>query len=221
MKLKFRKRSNIKTKLRSIFFGLVFSNLSIAGDIKAIQISSKEIQKEGVMLPSDLIKAIRFNDAGGDQLLLFTKLSMISKKQPNQRRIERYELNVVDLRKTANGWVKKWTINDFVDCPNLDSEANFFLENISVTDVNNDGFAEVSVPYGLFCGGGVDPRTIKVIMRTKNEKYALRGESKIAIPGQDSFGGGMRMDTSLQQKKNTLFKNHLVKIWDSIYVEKR
>ena len=212
---------NLKTKLHPIFFGLIFANISIAGDIKTIQISSKEIQKEGIMLPSDLTKAIRFNDADGAQLLLFTKLSMISKKQPNQRRIERHEIKVVNLKKTSRGWVKKWAVNDAVDCPNLDSEANFFLENISVTDVNNDGFAEVSVPYNLFCGGGVDPKTIKIIMRTKSEKYALRGESKIVIPGQDSFGGDMQMDASLQQQKNTAFKDLLVKIWDSIYIEKR
>lgn len=194
-------KMNVKTKLSSIFFGLIFSNLTIAGDIETTQVDSKEIQKEGVVLPADLVKAVRFNDADGDQPLLFTKLSMISKKQPNQRRIERYELNVIGLTKTANGWVKKWTISDFVDCPHLDAEANFFLENISITDVNNDGFAEVSAPYGLFCGGGVDPKTIKIIMRTKNEKYALRGESKIVISGQDPFGGAMRMDASLQQKK--------------------
>ena len=49
---------NIRIKLRSIFFGLIFSHLTIAGDIETTQVDSKEIQKEGVILPADLVKAM-------------------------------------------------------------------------------------------------------------------------------------------------------------------
>lgn len=209
-----------KTQVVFLLIGLTISNLTVAGDIKVTPIDAEAIRQEKINFISAPIKGIRFSDIDGEQLLLLTKRSTPSKSKPNKRRIERHELKAVNLIKSSRGWVQKWAINDFVDCPELDSEANFFLEKVSVTDVNNDGYAEISVPYSLFCGGGIDSKNIKIIMRTKNEKFAIRGESKVFMPHQEPFGGVMKMDAALQQHKYAAYKDYLTNLWNDIYIEK-
>lgn len=61
---------------------------------------------------------------------------------------------------------------------------DFFTADVGFTDLNLDGVAEVTVPYRLFCGGGVDPYTVKVILRDGTTKLAIRRESLVRYPGQ-------------------------------------
>ena len=209
-----------QTKLISIFLGLIFSRLLAASEIPTIPISTKGVQQEKISLAAPLVKGVAFNDVKGGHLLLLTKLSSPSKNKPDPHRMERHELKAIHFKKTTKGWLQEWAITDYVDCPGLDSEANFYLDQVSITDVNNDGHAEVSVPYNLFCGGGVDSKTIKIIMRTENKKFALRGKSKIVLPGQESFGGEMELDALLKKNKNAVYRDHLIRIWNDICVEK-
>lgn len=209
-----------QTKLSSIFLGLIFSSLLAASEIQTVPMSAKAVQQEKISLAAPLVKGVMFQDVKGEHLLLLTKRSSPSKSKPDPHRMERHELKATHFKKAAKGWIQEWAINDYVDCPGLDSEANFYLDKVSITDVNNDGHAEVLVPYNLFCGGGVDSKIIKIIMRTKNEKFALRGKSKIVLPGQESFGGEMEMDPLLKKNKNAAYRDHLIKIWDDICVEK-
>lgn len=209
-----------QTKLIPIFLGLMFSSPIAASEIQTVPMSTKAVQQEKISLAAPLVKGVMFHDVKGEHLLLLTKRSSPSKRKPDPHRMERHELKATHFKKAAKGWIQEWAINDYVDCPGLDSEANFYLGKVSITDVNNDGHAEVSVPYNLFCGGGVDSKIIKIIMRTKNEKFALRGKSKIVLPGQEYFGGEMEMDPLLKINKNAAYRDHLIKIWDDICVEK-
>ena len=165
-------------KLIPIFLGLLFPPLIAANEIQATPINIKDLQQVKVRLAAPLVKGVTFKDVQGKHLLLLTKRSGPSKSMTDPHREERHELKAIQFAKTAKGWVEEWVITDHVDCPSLDSEANFYLDQVSITDVNKDGHAEVSVPYNLFCGGGVDPRIIKIVMRTKRQKFALRGWRK-------------------------------------------
>ena len=211
---------NPQTKLISIFFGLMFSSLLAASEIQTVPISTKAVQREKISLAAPLVQGLMFHDVKGEHLLLLTKRSSSSKSKPDPRRMERHELKATLFKRAVKGWIQEWAINDNVDCPGLDSDANFYLEKVSITDVNKDEHAEVLVPYNLFCGGGVDSKTIKIIMRTKNEKFALRGKSRMVLPGQESFGGEMEMDALLKKNKNAAYRDHLNKIWNDICIEK-
>ena len=60
---------------------------------------------------------------------------------------------------------------------------------MTFTDVNGDGRVEATVAYHMFCGGGIDTHTVKVILREGATKLAIRGESTAIYPGQEPFGG--------------------------------
>lgn len=209
-----------QTQLISIFFGLMFSTLLAASEIQTVPMSTEAVQREKIGLAGPLVKGVMFHDVNGAHLLLLTQRASPSKNKPDPNRMERHELKATQFKRAAKGWIQEWVINDYVDCPGLDSEAHFYLDKVSITDVNNDGHVEVLVPYNLFCGGGIDSKTIKIIMRTKNEKFALRGKSKMDLPGQESFGGEMEMDALLKKNKNAAYRDLLIKIWNDICVEK-
>lgn len=202
------------------FYALTFLVSAIGSNTKTYQIDPNTIKSMGIELSYSPVKAIQFTDVSGDYLIVLLKHSSISRQLPNPEREEYHQIKVINFKKSGQSWINQWEINDFIDCPTLDSELDFFLDNVDISDVNKDGIYEVSIPYHMFCGGGVDPSIIKIIMRTGKSKFAIRGNSKIIIPGVEPMGGELTIDSALYNKKNIPFREQLLKIWHEVYLEK-
>jgi len=198
---------------------LVGSVAQAKGDnVISNKIDQRDLTRKHIAVTGQFVSALRVHDVGGQHILLLTSISGPSHAQPNPQRNERTDLRATYYDKAGPKWTEEWNIKDFVDCPGLDSSATFFVNNVTVTDLNSDGVAEVTVPYKMFCGGGVDTDTVKVILRQGAEKYAIRGESLVRIPGQQAFGGSYTADKDLSLPKNAAFKKHLTEIWNQVYV---
>ena len=193
-----------------------------AAEVSSSNIGKNELLREHITVYGDMVTAPTVQDKAGVYILVLSSASGPSRAQPNPARIERIDLRAIYYRKAgSNGagpWTEEWTIKDGVDCPGLDASAAFFATYVTVTNLNHDGVAEVTVPYKMFCGGGVDSDTVKIILRQGAEKYALRGESLVRIPGQDSFGGAYRADAVLSQPRNAAYQKHLLALWKQVYI---
>lgn len=91
---------------------------------------------------------------------------------------------------------------------------------MTFTDIDEDGRLEVTVPYRMFCGGGIEPATLKVILRQGERKLAIRGQQAIRFPRQ-TFGGEQTHDEALLAPRNAAFKRHLEAVWDKVSVDDR
>lgn len=193
-----------------------------AAEVSSSNIGKNELLREHIAVNGDMVTALTVQDKTGVHILVLSSASGPSRAQPNPARVERIDLRATYYRKAgSNGagpWTEEWTIKDGVDCPGLDASAAFFAKHVTVTDLNNDGVAEVIVPYKMFCGGGVDSDTVKIILRQGAEKYALRGESLVRIPGQEGFGGAYKTDAALSQPRNTAYQKHLLATWKQVYI---
>jgi hypothetical protein len=208
---------------RHIAFACAISCAALPALATDANVSSRRIGKADVIgqyiaFSGKVVAAWEVRDKKGLHVLLLTSLSGPSLDKPGSNRIERTDLRVSFYSKARGDWVEEWHIQDGVDCPMLDHEAEYFPGHVTVTDVNDDGIAEVTVPYKMFCGGGVDSDIIKVIMRQGREKYAVRGESLVRLRDQDSFGGSYKADASLALPRNAAYKNHLLKVWKQVYI---
>lgn len=179
------------------------------------------LKAERIAVPGKLVKAARIVDAGGEHILvvsLRTGTSSAENATPGDDE-ERHELFASLYVRKANRWAREWLIQDENDCPIVDSSANFFPKYITVTDLDQNGIAEVTVPYKYFCGGGVDSSTLKVIMRQGAQKFAARGQTQLAGEPGMAYGGELVFDPSLSLKENAVFKAHLQFIRDKVYIE--
>lgn len=168
-----------------------------------------------------LIRTYSFSDQQGEHLLILSRNAVDSTQEGAEKgRLEKKELRAALYRQNGNSAQQEWVIQDGVDCPVVDSEALFYTSQVTITDLLHDGTSEVTVPYRLFCGGGVDPATIKVILRKGEQKFALRGESLIVIPGSAPYGGSKTYDPELAKPQYRALKDHLTQIWNKIYIQK-
>lgn len=192
-----------------------------AAALNAIKVDQTYLDQQHLAFNGKLAGVWHIGDDSGLHVLLLTTLAGPSHEKKNGRseRKERIELHAVYYKRVNEQWVQDWTINDAVDCPELDSSASFFTNAVTFTDLDHDGRAEVSVPYKMFCGGGVESDTVKVIMRQGQDKFALRGESLVTIKGQGSFGGSKTADKSLDLPANAAFRRHLLAVWKTVYIK--
>ncbi|HJY64573.1 MAG TPA: hypothetical protein VJ455_10490 [Ignavibacteria bacterium] len=100
-----------------------------------------------------------------------------------------------------------WKINDFVkDCP-VDLTLKYIDKSISITDLNNNGTGESSFLYRMSCKGDVSPDDMKLIMHEGETKYAIRGEMKLNIKGEGTYGGKMNVDPSFDKAPKEFLEN--------------
>lgn len=112
----------------------------------------------------------------------------------------------------------RWKIYDFIkDCP-VDIVAEFVKNSLSVTDLDNNSTAEVWVMYKTVCHGDVSPSDMKIIMYEGDQKFAMRGESRIQYGIDDDNkplieGGSYTYDKAFQQGPK-VFREYAEKLWN-------
>jgi len=177
-------------------------------------ISDEELVARGLPVPANFTYVRRVVDGQGEHVLELQREEKESDSNPGSGRFEFTRLKATYFTKVGRGWIKEWTVMDYVDCPDMDVDADFFYKAITVTDLNRDGVAEVSLPYHLFCGTGVDAHSVKVIMREGVLKYAVRGEADVVRQrGIRSTFGTRVFDKSLDAANLVSYKYHLDKVW--------
>ena len=120
-----------------------------------------------------------------------------------------------DLELHAYGYAgatKQWQANDFVRECELDQVLAYRAKSLAVTDLDNDGIAEVSFAYEQTCAGDVSPHTLKLLMYEGTTKYAVRGETIVDIGSGEKVDGGYELDPALKNAP-AAFAEHLKARW--------
>lgn len=202
----------------ALSFGFAMSCNADVGLLTPLQVDKTKLATERIVSGGTVISVQGIRDKDGEHILVLTRRGGASPSRPNTGRIDYIELKATFYRRTGNQWQPEWTIHDLVDCPNLDSVAEFFPKAVKFTDLNGDGSVEVTVPYHMFCGGAIEPHTVKVILREGATKLAIRGESRMLYPGQEPFGGEHQYDKALLQPDRAAYKRHLDQVWQAVSV---
>jgi hypothetical protein len=118
-----------------------------------------------------------------------------------------------------------WSMSDNVSCPGLDISADFIPQSITFNAITphtgTPDNVEVTVGYKMFCGGGVDPKKLKLLYHDNTQKYALRGETEIVFSQDKNHGtgGAYKMDAQFQ-KAPIQIQTFMKSLWDKIKTEK-
>ncbi|HEX4956980.1 MAG TPA: hypothetical protein VFV46_02280 [Lacibacter sp.] len=142
-----------------------------------------------------LREAKKWYDATGENwLVLYETDAYITGKQSGATA----KLAAILYQKTDSGFLKKWTMNDYIKDCELDITCRFYDNHLSITDLDSNHVAEIMLVYALSCKGDVSPNLKKLILYTNGTKYAIRGE-ELMLLGKDTLGGITTIDSSLQQ----------------------
>lgn len=112
-------------------------------------------------------------------------------------------------------WEQAWQDVDPTECPGLDLEADFFVDPFQATDLDGDGRAEYTVASHAFCGGGVDPRALRLMLVQGEQALRVEGESVVRIEGEPAFGGD-RLDSDEIADAPAAIREHLDQVWARI-----
>lgn len=160
-----------------------------------------------------VVQALRYTDRTGAYCVLTTEIAPRVAPGTSAENGRRADLYAYQYQLPATGApTLSWQVHDFVDdCP-LDIEARFLPGSLTVTDLDQNGTAEVWVVYRTTCRGDVSPSTQKIIMREGGQKYAVRGSSRISLGSGQYDGGNFTMDAALE-KAPAVFRQYAVQLW--------
>lgn len=142
-----------------------------------------------IMYNGKFLNAMQWNDAAGDNMLV---LSTIPPRDDNQK-IENEEegkmayLYADHFLKTAEDFQQTWKVSDSIrSCP-FDITSEFIKDGTTITDLDKDGLAEITILYRQACRSDVSPAEMKLVMYEGNTKYYLNGLSWLKVSPEDSF----------------------------------
>jgi len=170
--------------LRVIILGLLLSlcyakaeykNPLLDSKITTFDIKEYKVGKLKNKIRGKVLLSISWRDKLGKNILILTKTKEIPNKDKlgNEYR-DQYIFAYHYLEK--NGKLKfVRRVTDFEKKCEFDLYLYFVKNALSITDINNDGIAEITMVYQKACKSDVSPNDMKVIMLHNNKKYALRG----------------------------------------------
>jgi hypothetical protein len=162
-------------------------------------------------LPSSyqLKRAKKWHDVSGENwLVLYETGAYIEKGQTNASA----KLSAVLFQKTDSGFVTNWKMIDHISDCELDIFCSFYDDHLTITDLDSNGLAEITMLYALSCKGDVSPNEKKLIMYEGTQKYAIRGEELMLLQ-KDTIGGRWKADTAFS-KAPKAFLSYAVERWE-------
>jgi len=164
-----------------------------------------------------LLKQVVFQDADGAGVLLLSRSEKTLPAEGDEDPVEQVTLRAELYRRAdqATPWTSRWSVDDPIQCEGLDLDAGYFLDQVTATDLDNDGRAELTLASHSFCGGGVDPQQLRIGLRQGEQYYEVRGESLVEVEGDEPFGGDRQDDPALASAAPVL-RAHVDKVWEAI-----
>jgi hypothetical protein len=153
-----------------------------------------------------LVSAMRYQDRGGDHIVAFSR--QVDEKAGSAR------LQVQLWTGTAGVGRITRTVKDGESGCEFDVHADFIEQALRVTDLDGDGFRELTFAYRTTCTSDVSPFNLKLLMLEQSAKYALRGTTRVNVGNGELVGGDNKADAAL--KKNKLFLRHAETVWNEI-----
>ena len=160
-----------------------------------------------------VVEALKWTDNASEKILVQTVTGQFEWKYDDeiQDKSELYAY-LFEKKKGADKFSLSWKIYDYTECFGVDWFTGFIPEATTITDIDNNGITEITIPYVLICRGGMDPGTMKIIMYENGIKYALRGETAVGCNHGNPYGGENTSSENL--KSNQSFLAFLNKRWD-------
>ena len=200
----------------AVFLFLTISQVCLA-QLKVIKVDKNSIPKSAKYI-GQLKQAVRWTDNGGENLIIVTETVQIQSKNAVDSSYRDAALYAYHYLFKGDSSKLTWRVYDFVkECP-VDIDLYFVNKSFAITDLNNNGKAEVWLMYKNSCHGDVSPIPMKIIMYENDKKYAARGETRVKFSATEYMGGHYSFDDAFKQAP-ALFRQYAEKLWQQHRME--
>ena len=183
------------------------------GQIKTTNLGLTKLPN-GIKFSGKIKTAVRWTDKSGDNIVITTETGeKTSKKEEPMDDFREASLYAYHYIVVKDSTFLTWKIYDFVKDCSFDIEASFIKNSFQVTDLNNDGVAEVWIMYKTVCTSDVSPCDMKIIMYQGQQKYAMRGQNKVKVSDKKFYGGDYKFDNAFLDGP-TMFRDFAKKMWN-------
>jgi hypothetical protein len=193
-------------------------SLTTHAQVRVVKLDKTAIPKS-ITYKGHIVDAAKYSGNDGEHIIFTTETGITNSKGINndglrETALYAYDYKLVDLKYTLT-----WKLYDFVEPCGVDVAAEYLPNTFAVTDIDKDGVAEIWLMYKTTCTGDVSPAILKIIMYQGNKKHAMRGETKVKLPGETPYGGRYTFDAAFKAVP-AAFRNYAINLWNKNGLQK-
>lgn len=176
-----------------------------------------------------LVNGAHWRDKNGEQWVILTETGEIVDKKGEADTSGRM-IDEPDTRAEAYAyfWVKKedtyvmYRKDQWIEkCGPLDVMAMFHKKGFTVTDVDKNGWAEITLTYFHYCRSDVSPADLTLRVIEQDKFYEMHGTAELRMGKEkDAFVMKATRKEGSFAKAPATFKDHIDQIWEKVKVEK-
>lgn len=201
---------------------------NVALKLEVLPFDKNKIPKVMQKYEGKLVNGAHWRDKNGEQWLILTETGEIQeKKGKTDTSGHMIEEPSTSAEAHAYFWVKKhdsyvtYRKDQWIEkCGPFDVLAVFLKKGFTVTDVDKNGWAEITLTYKHYCKSDVSPSELTLRMIERDKLYEMYGttELKMGLEADAFVMKATRKDGSFA-KAPVAFKTHIDKIWEKVKVE--
>ncbi|OJJ23759.1 hypothetical protein BKI52_05260 [marine bacterium AO1-C] len=176
-----------------------------------------------------LLNGAHWRDKNGEQWLILTETGEIEEKK-GKTDTSGHMVEPPSTRAEAHAyfWVKKhdsyvaYRKDQWVEkCGPLDVFASFHKNGFTITDLDKNGLAEITLTYVHYCRSDVSPYDLTLRLIEREKLYEMHGTAELKMGvDKDAFVIKATRKDGNFTKAPAAFKTHIDQIWEKVKVEK-
>lgn len=174
----------------------------------------KELDFKGIV-----VDAIKWNDKEGEKLVILSMTGLFEAKEYGADSLNYILHNKSEvyaylfLKKTNfDTYSKIWRISESNDCYSDNWFTGFIPQSATITDLDEDGISELTLPYLLLCRTKNETGKLNILMYEGKDKYEVSGNTIINCNQANSEKGVFSKSDNLSYRP--VFSDFLKKRWN-------
>ena len=174
---------------------------------------------EDVLYMGDFSEAYRYVDPTGENIVVLTETGVTTTADEDENILSCKAIYAYRFLKKDNTWKEVWSIHHYEDeCINY-PVAEFVKESFSITDLDNNGMAEIWLVFISSCHGDISPDKLFIRLDDNQAVYMMSGERRLKLSDEFILGGEYTFDEKfIDRNTPSAFREYAMSMWDK-YVE--
>jgi len=166
----------------------------------------------------ELKEVYRYFDKTGENILILTETDVTTSEDEDGEILSHKALYAYRFLNINNKSKEEWCVNHRErECINY-PVAEFVKDALSITDLDNNGIAEIWVIFIASCRGDFSPDKLFITMYENNVEYRMTGERKLKFAGE-VIGGEYTFNQKFRDNNTSqAFREYGIALWEK-YVE--